>query len=200
MALTDLDVLVLDCQATGASPRGQLLEVGWARSTAACAGPPEIESHAVAPEGPLRLPRRVRELTGLTARELKAAPPRGRVGERLAAVVGETAGDAPWVGVAHFARFEARPHLGSRVFADGDTVSSSVKVTPLEPDPTPYLLGAWESGFGDLEETGGSMGVSFDITQPSGLAWRYEPLLSPVGPPAAAQPAAALQAPPACGR
>lgn len=108
--LTDLPVLALDCQATGAFPGGQLLEVGWARSSAAAPGPPEIESHVVAPDGPVRLPRRVRELTGLTTRELKSAPPSGRVGSRLAAVLGEASDAAPWVGVAHFARFE-EPYL-----------------------------------------------------------------------------------------
>jgi DNA polymerase-3 subunit epsilon len=108
--LARLEILALDCQATGAAPGGQLLEVGWARSSAARTGAPEIESHAVAPDGPLRLPRRVRELTGLTAGELRAAPRRGQVGARLATVVGEITGAAPWVGVAHFARFE-EPHL-----------------------------------------------------------------------------------------
>ena len=115
--LAQLEILALDCQATGASPRGQLLEVGWARSKAVESGEPAIESHVVAPAGAVRLPRRVRELTGLTARELRSAPPRDRVGARLAAVVGETGGAAPWVGVAHFARFE-EPYLRALLAAD----------------------------------------------------------------------------------
>ena len=110
LPLADLEVLALDCQATGASPGGQLLEVGWARSSAAGWDAPEVESHVVAPPGPVRLPRRVRELTGLTPRELKGAPSSDRVGARLAEVVREAAGSAAWAGVAHFARFE-EPYL-----------------------------------------------------------------------------------------
>ena len=108
--LSQIEVLALDCQATGASPAGQLLEVGWAWSSAAGPDDPEIESHVVAPSGPVRLPRRVRELTGLTTRELQGAPSRDRVGARLAEVVGRAGDAAPWVGVAHFARFE-EPYL-----------------------------------------------------------------------------------------
>ena len=29
--LSQLEVLVIDCQATSAAPRGHLLEIGWAR-------------------------------------------------------------------------------------------------------------------------------------------------------------------------
>ena len=108
--LHDLEVLALDCQATGAFPRGELLEVGWARSSASAAGEPEIETHLVAWEGPRRLPRRVRELTGLTPQELKAAPPRERVAERLTRAVAETNPATACVGVVHFARFE-QPYL-----------------------------------------------------------------------------------------
>jgi len=86
MPLAHLQGLALDCQATGAFPRGELLEVGWARSRAAVDGEPDLESHLVAPAGPVRLPRRVRELTGLTQRDLKAAAPPERVGARQRAV------------------------------------------------------------------------------------------------------------------
>jgi DNA polymerase-3 subunit epsilon len=110
LPLATLEVLALDCQATGAHPGGELLEVGWARSTARALEPPEIESHLVAPTGGLRLPRRIRELTGLTWRELGAAPPARQVGARLAEAVGEGGGDAPQVAVVHFARFE-EPYL-----------------------------------------------------------------------------------------
>ena len=116
--LHDLEVLALDCQATAAFPRGELLEVGWARSSASAAEEPEIETHVVAPEGPARLPRRVRELTGLTPQELKAAPPRERVAERLTRAVAEANAATPCVGVAHFARFE-QPYLRA-LLSSGD--------------------------------------------------------------------------------
>jgi DNA polymerase-3 subunit epsilon len=107
--LADLEVLVFDCQATAAFPRGQLLEVGWVRSRAAVGDELRVESHLVAPSGTVRLPRRVRELTGLTTGQLRAAAPARRVGERLASVIAETwpsGASGPRVAVAHFARFE----------------------------------------------------------------------------------------------
>jgi DNA polymerase-3 subunit epsilon len=116
--LTHLEVLAVDCQATGAFPRGQLLEVGWARSSAAAEGEPEVESHVVAPVGPVRLSRRVRELTGLTLRELKVAPSCAHVGGRLAQMVGAANDTSPRVAVAHFARFE-EPYLHGLLAPDG---------------------------------------------------------------------------------
>ncbi len=80
----------------------------------------------------------------------------------------------------HFARFEARPHIGKRLFPADATVSSSVKVTPLEKNAAPFLLGAWQGGYGDVGETGGAMGVSFEVTQDTGLAWAYTPLTGAV--------------------
>jgi DNA polymerase-3 subunit epsilon len=106
--LRDLEVLAVDCQATGAFPRGELLEVGWVRSCAAKRVEPHVESHLVAPAGPVRLTRRLRELTGLTPRDLRVAAPRARVGTRLAAVAATAGkgGSKPPVAVAHYARFE----------------------------------------------------------------------------------------------
>jgi DNA polymerase-3 subunit epsilon len=107
--LDDLEVLAFDCQATGAFPRGELLEVGWARARAAAVGELEVESHLVAPAGPVRLPRRVQQLTGLSKGDLRSAAPRERVRARLAAAVAEASplgGAGPGVAVAHFARFE----------------------------------------------------------------------------------------------
>jgi DNA polymerase-3 subunit epsilon len=117
--LRELPILALDCQATGASPGGQLLEVGWARTTAATSGPPEVETHLVASHPPLRLPRRVLELTGLTRRELDAAPSRRHVGARLATAVRESDERGPWIGVAHFARFE-EPFLRALLSGGGE--------------------------------------------------------------------------------
>ncbi len=120
--LSDIEVLALDCQATGAFPRGELLEVGWACSSAANCAEPEVESHLVAPASPVCLTRRLRELTGLTARDLRAAAPRERVGARLAAVAapgGEGGTSKPRVAVAHFARFE-EPFLRALLSSGGD--------------------------------------------------------------------------------
>jgi DNA polymerase-3 subunit epsilon len=76
----------------------------------------------VAPTGAVRLPRRVRELTGLTTGQLRAAAPARRVGERLASVVAETwpsGASGPRVAVAHFARFE-EPFLRALLSRGGD--------------------------------------------------------------------------------
>jgi hypothetical protein len=62
--LADLDVVVVDCQASGATPsHGSLLEIGWA-----VVGPrgyeAPIEACWVAPPEGTRVSRPVRELTG----------------------------------------------------------------------------------------------------------------------------------------
>src|SRR5438067_12038930 len=73
--LDALEVLALDCQATGATPRhGHVIEIAWAR---AAASPPQPEpSHFLValPEGE-RIPRMVSQVTGLTTDQLQGAPP-----------------------------------------------------------------------------------------------------------------------------
>jgi DNA polymerase-3 subunit epsilon len=64
-ALADLEVLMVDCQTTGATPAlGALLEIGW--TVARAAGPADpVQSHRVAlPEGEA-IPRIVSRITGL---------------------------------------------------------------------------------------------------------------------------------------
>lgn len=119
--LSRLQVLVVDCQATGAFPRGQLLEVAWARVSATDPAEPRVESHLVAPARPLRLPPRIQRLTGLTPEALRAAAPFAHVGARLACVTAQlvaASGVRPAVTVAHFARFEA-PFLRALLNAAG---------------------------------------------------------------------------------
>jgi DNA polymerase-3 subunit epsilon len=107
--LESLDVLVVDCQATAAHPRGQLLEVGWARARVH-ETPGEIEAHVVAPVLRLRLAPRVERLTGLTPRDLRRGRSPEEVAARLASVVAAIPAHGPTrarVAVAHFGRFEA---------------------------------------------------------------------------------------------
>ena len=62
-SLSQLDVLVVDCQATAAAPRGHLLELGWAR-----AGPTPTRAVAriiTLPTG-ARIPPAVMRLTGIS--------------------------------------------------------------------------------------------------------------------------------------
>src|SRR5690349_11465951 len=63
--LASLEVLILDCQATAAGPRGHLLELGWARVTP-IAEPTEIASRLVRLPAGERIPPRVARLTGIS--------------------------------------------------------------------------------------------------------------------------------------
>lgn len=64
-ALADLDVLIVDCQTTGASPAfGSVLELGWGVARANREQLADAESHWIAlPEGQ-RVPRQVQKMTG----------------------------------------------------------------------------------------------------------------------------------------
>jgi hypothetical protein len=63
LPLSQLEVLVIDCQATAAAPRGHLLEIAWARSrttvTHRCA-------HLVALSEDEQIPPAVTRITGLS--------------------------------------------------------------------------------------------------------------------------------------
>src|SRR5262245_50670722 len=64
-SLSQLEVLVVDCQATAAAPQGHLLEIGWAR-----AGTTTTDTHAqliALPNGE-RIPPAVTRLTGISDR------------------------------------------------------------------------------------------------------------------------------------
>lgn len=103
MSLRDEPVLVLDAQATGASPaHGQLLELGWGWGSAR---DPELQTQAhllSQPEGE-GLPKIITRVTGITDAALAHARPMDAVwGELLA----ECAPRAPVRAVIHCARFE----------------------------------------------------------------------------------------------
>src|SRR5512133_2146360 len=63
--LSQLEVLVVDCQATAAAPRGHLLELGWAR-----VGTSITDAHTplVAPPQHARVPPAVARITGISDR------------------------------------------------------------------------------------------------------------------------------------
>jgi DNA polymerase III subunit epsilon len=105
--LSDLSVLVLDCQASGASPlHGDVLELAFAAS-----GPEgivgRVESRFVVPRTTRRIGRAVRELTGWSEACLESAVQEAHVWQELAALarnLGPNGAAAPTV--IHFARFE----------------------------------------------------------------------------------------------
>jgi DNA polymerase III subunit epsilon len=103
--LSELPVLVLDCQASGATPvHGDLLSLGWAVSGAQGIerGP---ESSWVVPRSDRRISRAVRELTGFHESLLADALLEEEAWRRLSAGAASLS-EAPAPTVIHFARFE----------------------------------------------------------------------------------------------
>jgi DNA polymerase-3 subunit epsilon len=106
MRLTELDVLIVDCQATGATPHhGDLLEIGW--TIARAAGPAEpVRAYCVAlPEG-REIPRVVSRVTGLVRESLAGALAPEGAWRLLRAAAAAIAAGEPAPAVIHFARFE----------------------------------------------------------------------------------------------
>src|SRR6187455_3567267 len=69
--LSHLDVLVVDCQATAAAPRGHLLEIGWGRVQGATI----THAHAsliALPDGE-QIPPAVARITGISEHMLRSA-------------------------------------------------------------------------------------------------------------------------------
>jgi DNA polymerase III epsilon subunit-like protein len=102
--LADLDVLVVDCQATGASPAyGSVLEIGWG---VVRANRPELlsaEAHWVALPSGHHVPPQVRKLTGYEEKASESALEDALLWRRLLAACSEA---APIPTAIHFARFE----------------------------------------------------------------------------------------------
>ncbi|MGD9176190.1 MAG: exonuclease domain-containing protein [Desulfobacterales bacterium] len=79
MNLNDLEVLTLDCQATGANPqKGHLLEIGWVQTCAATTLEPETltaEAYLVALPAEVDIPPAVQRVTGITQANVEGALP-----------------------------------------------------------------------------------------------------------------------------
>lgn len=103
MSLQDLDVLVLDAQATGASPRhGHLLELGWAWARARETDV-DVRARLIAQPDGNELPKIITRVTGITDAALERARPIDEVWSEL---TGTCAKRAPARAVIHCARFE----------------------------------------------------------------------------------------------
>jgi DNA polymerase III subunit epsilon len=113
LPLSQLEVLVIDCQATAAAPRGHLLEIAWARSRTTLT---HKRAHLIALSEDEKIPQAVERITGITE-------PMMRAGADAYLVWRELADDAarltpqPAPTVIHFARFE-QPFL--RTLAGGE--------------------------------------------------------------------------------
>jgi len=103
-SLAGLDVLVLDCQATGASPAfGHVLEMGWGVVRAGEEAPRACEAHWIAlPEGHA-VPGQIRKLTGWHPVAAASAIAGDEAWRRLRGAVADA---APIPTAIHYARFE----------------------------------------------------------------------------------------------
>lgn len=112
--LAQLDVVVVDCQASGATPKlGSLLELGWTVSGPNPL-PAPVEARWIATPPGTRVSRPVRELTGWSEACLASAVPPEQAWSRLRSDVAAwrrapattAAPPSPAPCVIHFARFE----------------------------------------------------------------------------------------------
>ncbi len=103
--LIDLELLIVDCQTTGASPaQGSVLELGLCRTRASLpAGEASAEAHWVLPKPGERVSAQVRQLTGFHEGVLESALSPEAAWQRLRAVAGAGARVPTAI---HFARFE----------------------------------------------------------------------------------------------
>jgi len=111
-SLSELEVLVVDCQATAAAPHGHLLEMGWARTGT---GTTCADTRLIAlPDGE-HIPAAVMRLTGISERMSQDGVD-AHVAWRELSNEAATLARQPAPTVIHFARFE-RPFLSA--LADG---------------------------------------------------------------------------------
>ena len=103
-SLADLDVLVVDCQATGASPAfGHVLELGWGIQRAGEASVAGARAHWISlPEGH-HVPRPVQKITGYDPRFAAQAIADSEAWSELRRALGEAAVIPTAI---HYARFE----------------------------------------------------------------------------------------------
>jgi len=111
--LTNLKILALDCQATGANPgKGHLLEIGWIPTRAAAADDPAmagLQVYLVRLPADAVIPQAVQRITGISDDSITAAVSSKGVWENLIETatkitVGNPSAACPTV--IHFARFE----------------------------------------------------------------------------------------------
>jgi DNA polymerase-3 subunit epsilon len=113
LPLSQLEVLVIDCQATGAAPSGHLLEIGWAR---ACTTIEHAHVRLIALSDGEHIPPAVARITGISGAMARDGIDAHLAWRELADAAAKlTPQPAPTV--IHFARFE-RPFL--RTLAGGE--------------------------------------------------------------------------------
>ncbi len=111
-SLSQLEVLVVDCQATAAAPHGHLLEIGWAHSGTTTTG---TQARLIALPNGEHIPPAVARLTGISERMAQDGVD-AHVAWRELSNEAATLARQPAPTVIHFARFE-QPFL--RALAGG---------------------------------------------------------------------------------
>ena len=113
MKLTDLQVLALDCQATGANPqKGHLLEIGWLKTRAAATDSSSalrVKSYLAGLPPDVEIPPAVQRVTGISSEVLKKARAPADIWQKVIKTANEIAAadqmDRCPV-IIHYARFE----------------------------------------------------------------------------------------------
>lgn len=177
-SLSELEVLVVDCQATAACPKGHLLELGWVRLGSAAARP---QARLIALPPGERVPAAVTRITGIT-------DPMTRSGLDAREAWRELVADAatlpcqPAPAVIHFARFE-QPFFRSLAGGDPplDVVCTHEIARRLLPCLPRRSLRALAGYFGRAV---GALRRSGDHVEATAFVWReFVPLLGAEGIP-----------------
>jgi DNA polymerase-3 subunit epsilon len=165
--LSQLEVLVVDCQATAAAPRGHLLEIGWARVLRGKI----THAHAslIALSDGVQIPPAVARITGISEHMLRDAVEGRRAWREL---FDQAAGlsHQPAPTIIHFARFE-QPFL--RTLAAGvfplDVVCTRDIARRLLPDLPRCGLRALAGYFGRAV---GALRRSADHVEATAFVWQ----------------------------
>src|SRR5262245_21950910 len=165
-SLSQLEVLVIDCQATAAAPHGHLLEIGWARTGATRM---EAQARLIALPKGVRIPPAVARLTGISERMAQDGVD-AQVAWRALSNEATRLARQPAPTVIHFARFE-EPFL--RALAGGtlplDIVCTHDIARRLLPDLPRRGVRALTGYFGRAV---GALRRSADHVEATAFVWR----------------------------
>ncbi len=166
MPLSQLEVLVVDCQATAAAPNGHLLEIGWARAGATVT---DVRARLIALPRGQRIPPAVVRITGISDPMMGMGVEAWLAWRELTDQASKFA-QQPAPTVIHFARFE-EPFL--RALAGGvspfDLVCTHDIARRLLPDLPRCSLRALTGYFGRAV---GSLRRSADHVEATAFLWQ----------------------------
>ncbi len=112
--LVDLEILAIDCQATGANPQKEhLLEIGWLKTSAAGRLSPDalpVMSYFAGLPPEVDIPKAVQRVTGISMEDLKEALTPADIWQKIIKIAKEIAAANQMdkcPAIIHYARFEA---------------------------------------------------------------------------------------------